>query len=103
MFSIVIIFLLFTGKRGVRQLSIFELTLILSIGSIAGDPMFIEDLPIIQAVIIISTVIALYRLCTWIMMKYQPFEDLLEADYLWSRCGDNGRDWALAMNVAVVN
>ena len=78
MFSMIILFLRFTGKRGVRQLSIFELTIILSLGSIAGDPMFTEDLPIIQAVIIMSTVIGLYRLCTWIMMKYQPFEDLLE-------------------------
>ena len=78
MFSMIILFLRFTGKRGVRQLSIFELTIILSLGSIAGDPMFTEDLPIIQAVIIMSTVIGLYRLCTWVMMKYQPFEDLLE-------------------------
>ncbi|SLJ84602.1 DUF421 domain-containing protein [Psychrobacter sp. DAB_AL43B] len=78
MFTLIILFLRFTGKRGVRQLSIFELTIILSLGSIAGDPMFTEDLPIIQAVLIMSTVILLYRLCTWTMMKYQPFEDLLE-------------------------
>lgn len=83
MFSMIIIFLRFTGKRGVRQLSIFELTIILSLGSIAGDPMFTEDLPIIQAVIIMSTVIVLYRLCTWIMMKYQPFEDLLEGKSIY--------------------
>ncbi len=78
MFSLIILFLRFTGKRGVRQLSIFELTIILSLGSIAGDPMFTKDLPIIQAVLIMSIVIGMYRLCTWFMMKYQPFEDLLE-------------------------
>ncbi|MBE0444012.1 DUF421 domain-containing protein [Psychrobacter sp. FME5] len=78
MFGLIIMFLRFTGKRGVRQLSIFELTIILSLGSIAGDPMFTEDLPIIQAVIIMSVVIGLYRLSTWFMMKYQPFEYLLE-------------------------
>ena len=78
MFTLIILFLRFTGKRGVRQLSIFELTIILSLGSIAGDPMFTEDLPIIQAVLIMSTVIVLYRLCTWAMMKFQAFEDLLE-------------------------
>ena len=78
MFVLIITFLRFTGKRGVRQLSIFELTIILSLGSIAGDPMFTEDLPIIQAVLIMGTVISLYRLCTWAMMKFQPFEDLLE-------------------------
>jgi hypothetical protein len=78
MFSMIILFLRFTGKRSVRQLSIFELTIILSLGSIAGDPMFTEDLPLIQAVLIMSMVIALYRLCTWTMMKYQPFEDFIE-------------------------
>ena len=52
MFSMIILFLRLTGKRGVRQLSIFELTIILSLGSIAGDPMFTEDLPLIQAVLI---------------------------------------------------
>lgn len=83
MFVLIISFLRFTGKRGVRQLSIFELTIILSLGSIAGDPMFTEDLPIIQAVLIMSTVILLYRLCTWAMMKFQSFEDLLEGKSLY--------------------
>lgn len=83
MFTMIILFLRFTGKRGVRQLSIFELTIILSLGSIAGDPMFTKDLPLIQAVLIMSTVIALYRSCTWLMMKYQPFEDLLEGTSLY--------------------
>ena len=83
MFVLIILFLRFTGKRGVRQLSIFELTIILSLGSIAGDPMFTEDLPIIQAVLIMSSVIFLYRLCTWAMMKFQPFEDLLEGKSLY--------------------
>lgn len=83
MFVLIIVFLRFTGKRGVRQLSIFELTIILSLGSIAGDPMFTEDLPIIQAIIIMSLVIGLYRLCTWLMMRYQPFENLLEGRALY--------------------
>ncbi|WP_347453687.1 YetF domain-containing protein [Acinetobacter thermotolerans] len=83
MFSMIIIFLRLTGKRGVRQLSIFELAIILSLGSIAGDPMFTEDLPLIQALLIMSIVIFLYRLVTWLMMKYQPFEDLLEGKSLY--------------------
>lgn len=83
MFVLIIGFLRFTGKRGVRQLSIFELTIILSLGSIAGDPMFTKELPIIQAILIMSLVIALYRLCTWLMMKYQLIEDLLEGRSLY--------------------
>lgn len=78
MFTMIILFLRYTGKRGVRQLSIFELTIILSLGSIAGDPMFTEDLPLIQAILIMSIVISLYRLYTWLMVRYRPFEDFLE-------------------------
>lgn len=83
MFSMIILFLRLTGKRGVRQLSIFELTIILSLGSIAGDPMFTKELPLIQAFIIMSMIILLYRMTTWLMMKYQPFEDLLEGKALY--------------------
>lgn len=82
MFSMIILFLRLAGNRGIRQLSIFELTILLSLGSIAGDPMFSEDLPLIQAVIIMSTVIFLYRLFTWLMVKYEPFENLLEGQPL---------------------
>ncbi len=78
MFAMIILFLRFTGKRGIRQLSIFELTIILSLGSIAGDPMFTKDLPLIQAVLIMSIVLLLYRLCTWVTTKYKVFEHLLE-------------------------
>lgn len=83
MFTLIISFLRFTGKRGVRQLSIFELTIILSLGSIAGDPMFTEDLPIIQAILIMSTVILLYRLCTWAMMRFNTIEVFLEGQSLY--------------------
>lgn len=78
MYVMIIVVLRLTGKRGVRQLSIFEVAIILCLGSIAGDPMFTEDLPLIQALIVMITIIGLYRTTTWLMMKYQPFEDLLE-------------------------
>lgn len=83
MFFMIITFLRFTGKRGIRQLSIFELTIILSLGSIAGDPMFTEDLPLVQAVLIMSLIIGLYRLCTWLAMKFQPVEYFLEGKSLY--------------------
>lgn len=38
MFVLIITFLRFTGKRGVRQLSIFELTIILSLGLLQVIP-----------------------------------------------------------------
>lgn len=83
MFVLIIVFLRLTGKRGVRQLSIFEVAILLALGSIAGDPMFNQDLPLIQALIVMSVVIGLYRFTTWLMMKYQPLENLLEGKSLY--------------------
>ena len=83
MFGMIIIFLRLTGNRGVRQLSIFELAILLSLGSIAGDPMFTEDLPLVHALVVMAVVIAMYRLITWLMMKYQAFEDLVEGKSLY--------------------
>ncbi len=74
MFGLIVLLLRCTGKRGIRQLTIFELTIILSLGSIAGDPMFTEDLPLIQAVLIMSIVLLLYRLCTWFTSRHKVFE-----------------------------
>ena len=83
MFVLIIVFLRLTGKRGVRQLSIFEVAILLALGSIAGDPMFEEELPLLQALIVMTVVIGLYRVITWLMMKYQPFEDLIEGKALY--------------------
>ncbi|MCU4638514.1 DUF421 domain-containing protein [Acinetobacter courvalinii] len=78
MFLLILIFLKLSGKRGIRQLSIFEVAIILSLGSAAGDPMFVDDAPIAQAFVVMCTIIILYRLVTWAMMKSKKVETLLE-------------------------
>lgn len=78
MYLMIIIFLRFSGKRGVRQLSIFEIAIILCLGSIAGDPMFTEDLPLIQALTIFICILVLYRCTTYLTMKSKKIESLLE-------------------------
>ena len=83
MYLMIIVFLRLTGKRGVRQLSIFEVAIILSLGSIAGDPMFNGDIPLLQAFLVMATIIFLYRLTTLLIMKFQPIEDLLEGKSLY--------------------
>jgi uncharacterized membrane protein YcaP (DUF421 family) len=78
MFSVLLIALRFTGKRGVKQLSIFEIVIIIALGSAAGDPMFYEDVGIIPAICVFSIVIIFYRLVTWLTGKSKWFEELLE-------------------------
>lgn len=69
MFLLVLLVLRLLGRRGVRQLTLFEMAMIISLGSAAGDPMFQDDLPISYAVIVFMTVVLLYKGITWIVMK----------------------------------
>lgn len=78
MFSVLLVALRFTGKRGVKQLSIFEIVIIIALGSAAGDPMFYHDVGILPAICVFIVVICFYRFVTWLTGKSKWFEELLE-------------------------
>jgi uncharacterized membrane protein YcaP (DUF421 family) len=78
MFVTLLIVLRVAGKRGVRQLSIFETVIIISLGSAAGDPMFYEDVGLFPAITVFITIILLYRLVTWLTGKSKWFETVIE-------------------------
>lgn len=78
MFFFLLIALRFTGKRGVKQLSIFEIVIIIALGSAAGDPMFYEDVGILPAICVFIVVISFYRLVTWLTGKSKWVERMLE-------------------------
>ena len=78
MFLVIIIGLRFLGKRGVKQLSVFELVVIIGLGSAAGDPMFYKEVGIIFSVAVFVIIIALYGILTYILGKSKKFEHLLE-------------------------
>jgi len=83
MFSVILIFLRMSGKKGVRQLSIFEVAIIIGLGSAAGDPMSNKDNAILPALLVFVTVLGLYRLITWIAAKNEGFESILEGDPIY--------------------
>lgn len=78
MFLIILIGLRLLGKRGVRQLSVFELVVIISLGSAAGDPMFYKEVGLLVPVIVFSVIVGAYRLTTYLMAKSEKFDDLVE-------------------------
>lgn len=78
MFVVILISLRILGKRGVKQLSIFELVVIISLGSAAGDPMFYKDVGILPALIVFTMIVGLYSLITYIIGKNPKFERLME-------------------------
>jgi uncharacterized membrane protein YcaP (DUF421 family) len=78
MFTILLLTLKLAGKRGVKQLSIFETVIIIALGSAAGDPMFYEDVGILPAAIVFLVIIILYRIVTWLTGKSKKFEEFIE-------------------------
>lgn len=78
MFLTIIIGLRVLGKRGVKQLSIFELVVIIGLGSAAGDPMFNKDVGIISSIVVFIVIILLYTIVTYLIAKNNKFEQLIE-------------------------
>lgn len=80
MFIIILVGLRLLGKRGIHQLSVFELGVIIGLGSAAGDPMFYKDVGILPSVVVFIVVILMYRFVTYLIAKSDRFETLFEGN-----------------------
>jgi uncharacterized membrane protein YcaP (DUF421 family) len=78
MFVVALSALRILGKRGVRQLSVFELVVIITLGSAAGDPMFYEDVGILPAIGVFIVIVTLYYFVTYLVGHSKKFEQLIE-------------------------
>lgn len=77
-YVLVFLFLKCSGRRGIRQLSVFELVVILTLGSASGDVIFQEDVPLLPVMVVFLTILALYRITTYAMQHSQGFTDVVE-------------------------
>ncbi|WP_420150861.1 DUF421 domain-containing protein [Spirosoma sp.] len=78
MFGVLLTALTVSGKREVRQLSIYELVLLIGLGSAAGDPMFYHDVPLASAVVVFTVMMGCYKLATFISDRNKKVRDVLE-------------------------
>lgn len=78
MFTAAVITLRIAGKREVQQLSIFEMVMIITLGSAAGDPMFYEDAGVLHALTVFVTVLLAYRLVIVLITRSEKVERVLE-------------------------
>ena len=78
MFLVLLTALTLSGKREVRQLSIYELVLLIGLGSAAGDPMFYHDVPLSSAVVVFAVMMSCYKLATYISDHNQRVRETLE-------------------------
>ncbi len=78
MFFIILASLRILGKRSITQLSIFELGVIIGLGSAAGDPMFYKDVGLLPGLVVFVMVISLYRFVTFLINRSERAEKILE-------------------------
>lgn len=82
MFLVILLVFRLSGRRGVRQLTLFEVAIILGIGSAAGDPMFQEEVPLFYGITVLLTIVVLYKLITWISSHWKFLHELLEDKFM---------------------
>lgn len=68
-FIAVFLFLKCSGRRGIRQLSLFELVVILTLGSAAGDVTFYHDVALLPVAVVFLTLLILYRFTIFAMRR----------------------------------
>ncbi len=78
MFLVILFSLRLLGKRGIKQLSVFELGVIIGLGSAAGDPMFYKDVGLLPGMVVFCMVIGLYKLVTYLINRSDRFEKFIE-------------------------
>jgi uncharacterized membrane protein YcaP (DUF421 family) len=83
MFIFVLVFLRLSGKKGVRQLSLFEVAIIIALGSAAGDPMFNKDTAILPSLLVFVVILIVYRAITYFAARSEKIESLLEGEPMY--------------------
>lgn len=69
------------GRRAVIQ-GIFEIVLIICLGSAAGDAMFQHDVGIVPCLLVLLVVVVEYSLLNYFMSLWPRFERLMEGDVI---------------------
>lgn len=66
------------GKRSITQLSVYELGVIIGLGSAAGDPMFYKDVGLLVGLCVFVVVLGLYKFITFLINKSDKVELIME-------------------------
>ncbi len=78
LFVYTLLMLRLIGTRGVGQLTLFELALIIALGSAVGDPMLYPDVPLVHGMMVITMVIVFQRVLVRLTNRYEKIENFIE-------------------------
>lgn len=77
-FLFTLVLLRLIGKRGIAQHSLFEVTIIIGLGSAVGDPMFQADVPLVHSMLVLTIIVLLYRGFLSLLRRSELFERFVE-------------------------
>ena len=66
------------GGRGVAQLSMVEFLLVIALGSAVGDAMFYPDVPLLAAMAVITTVVALNKVLDRLIVRFDRAKRVID-------------------------
>jgi uncharacterized membrane protein YcaP (DUF421 family) len=78
MFTVLLLALTVSGKREVKQLSVYELVLLIGLGSAAGDPMFYHDVPLTAAIVVFVVMMGCYKFITRLSDRNKTLREAIE-------------------------
>lgn len=79
-YGFAVFMLRYMGKRGQRQMTPFELLVVIALGSATGDSMFYPEVPILYAWLIILIVVALNRILDKLQLRFKGVSLFLEGE-----------------------
>lgn len=78
MYVVLLLLLRSLSKRALTQLSILEFGIVIAMGSAAGDPTFYKEIPLLQAILVLLTLICIQIGYTWLLNRSETFENAME-------------------------
>ncbi len=78
LFAYAILLFRLLGARALSQLSLAEVVLVVGLGSAIGDPMMYPDVPITHGLMVITVVVVLQRILTWLTTRNKAVQRVME-------------------------
>ena len=80
MFIVSLVAMRAIGRRGTKQ-GVFELVLIITLGSAAGDPAFYKNVGLLPATLVFVSIVMMYKIVNFFTARNKYLDDLVEGTY----------------------
>lgn len=81
MFIVALLAMRAIGRRGTKQ-GVFELVLIVTLGSAAGDPAFYKEVGLLPAILVFVVIVIMYKIVNFFTARNKYLDDLVEGTHV---------------------